>query len=93
MHLLIQPDFKVGDRQPEDAGYLAWHEWAEVQHKGGLRQKECGRCGLWRYPQDMSDKVEVREAKNSRGVPVLTEAPICLMCEPEATNGTGEAGK
>ncbi len=35
------PDFKPGDQAPE--GYLAWHEWAEVQHKAGLRPKECGR--------------------------------------------------
>ena len=31
-----QPDFQPGDQAPE--GYLAWHEWAEVQHKAGLRQ-------------------------------------------------------
>ena len=29
-----QTTFKPGDQAP--AGYLAWHEWAEVQHKAGL---------------------------------------------------------
>jgi len=41
--LCVQPGFKPGDQAP--SGYLAWHEWAEVQHKAGLRQKQCGRCG------------------------------------------------
>lgn len=31
----VAPDFKAGDPPPE--GYLAWHEWAETQHKAGLR--------------------------------------------------------
>ena len=46
--ILAQEAYKPGDQAP--SGYLAWHEWAEVQHKAGLRQKQCGRCGLWRYP-------------------------------------------
>ena len=47
--ILEQATYKPGDQAPE--GYLAWHEWAEVQHKAGLRQKQCGRCGLWRQSQ------------------------------------------
>ncbi len=42
--------YKVGDPPPD--GYVAWHDWAEVQHKGGLRQKLCSRCGRWFYPQE-----------------------------------------
>jgi len=41
---------KVGSQAPE--GYLNWHDWAEVQHKAGLRQVPCPRCGLWRFPQE-----------------------------------------
>ena len=41
--ILEQATYKPGDQAPE--GYLAWHEWAEVQHKAGLRQKQCGQCG------------------------------------------------
>lgn len=55
------PDFKPGDQAPD--GYLAWHEWAEVQHKAGLRQKECGRCGKWKYPQELSDQIDRHEVK------------------------------
>lgn len=51
----VQPTFKAGDPAPE--GYLAWHEWAEVQHRAGLRQKICQRCWTWKFPQEMSADV------------------------------------
>lgn len=75
--LCVQPEFKPGDQAPE--GYLAWHEWAEVQHKAGLRQKECGRCGTWKYPQEMSDKVDRFEAKSRKG-PVTLVTLVCNDC-------------
>lgn len=34
------------------SGYIAWHSWAEAQHKYGLRQKQCSRCRLWFFPQE-----------------------------------------
>ena len=71
------PDFKPGDQAPE--GYLAWHEWAEVQYKAGLRQKECGRCGKWKYPQELSDQIDRHEAKSRKG-PVIVETAVCLKC-------------
>jgi hypothetical protein len=71
------PDFKPGDPAPE--GYLAWHEWAEVQHKAGLRQKECGRCGKWKYPQELSDQLDWHEVKSRNG-PVTVQTPVCLHC-------------
>lgn len=80
--ILVQEHYKPGDQAPE--GYLAWHEWAEVQHKAGLRQQQCGRCGLWRYPQELSDKVQRWEAKTSRGKKVQQEAPVCLKCAAPA---------
>ena len=43
--------YKPGDPEPE--GYLDWQEWARVQHKAGLRQATCPRCGLWEFPQSM----------------------------------------
>ena len=46
----VQPTFKAGDPAPE--GYLAWHDWAEVQHKAGLRQKRCG-CYMEDYDLEM----------------------------------------
>ena len=46
--LLSVPTFEPGDQPP--SGYLAWFEWARVQHQAGLRQKRCPMCTLWRYP-------------------------------------------
>lgn len=75
--ILEQATYKPGDLPPE--GYLAWHEWAEVQHKAGLRQKECGRCGKWKYPQELSGQIDRHEAKSRKG-PVTVEAAVCLKC-------------
>jgi len=75
--ILEQSDYKPGDPAPE--GYLQWHEWAEVQHKAGLRQVECGRCGLWRYPQELSSEFDHSEAM-IRKRPVKVISPVCLTC-------------
>lgn len=42
--------FRPGD--PPPTGYVAWHEWARVQHRAGLRQRQCQVCGKWRFPQE-----------------------------------------
>ena len=88
--LLEQDTYKPGDHAPD--GYLAWHEWAEVQHKAGLRQKQCGRCGLWRYPQELSDQIDRFEMKSRKG-PVVVESPVCLKCLPANAElrGDGQA--
>ena len=78
----VQPEFKPGDQAPE--GYLAWHEWAEVQHKAGLRQKQCGRCGLWRYPQQLSatvDRAEVTGLRKRQPFRRTLETPVCNDCD------------
>lgn len=75
--MCVQPDFKHGDQAPE--GYLAWHEWAETQHKAGLRQKECGRCGKWKYPQELSVTVDTCEMQSCKG-PVTLQTPVCNAC-------------
>lgn len=78
----VQPEFKPGDQAPE--GYLAWHEWAEVQHKAGLRQKQCGRCGLWHYPQQLSatvDRTEVTGLRKRQPFRRTLEAPVCNDCD------------
>ena len=77
--VLEQDTYKPGDQAPD--GYLAWHEWAEVQHKAGLRQKQCGRCGLWRYPQELSGEID-RCTMQSRKGPVIVETAVCLKCLP-----------
>lgn len=40
----------VGTQPP--GGYMDWHNWAEAQHKAGLRQKRCRTCGLYMFPQE-----------------------------------------
>lgn len=42
--------YAVGSAPP--SGYMAWHFWAEDQHKGGLRQAQCAVCYLWKFPQE-----------------------------------------
>ena len=81
LHILWQAEYKPGDQAPE--GYLAWHEWAEVQHKAGLRQKQCGRCGLWRYPQQLSatiDRAELTGMRKRKATRVTVETPVCNAC-------------
>ena len=73
----VQPEFKPGDQAPD--GYLAWYDWAEVQHNAGLRQKECGRCGKWKYPQELSDKIDRHEMQSRKGT-VIVEAVVCNKC-------------
>jgi hypothetical protein len=46
------PEFKAGDPPPET--YIAWHEWARVQGKAGLKQTRCPRCTRWRFPQELA---------------------------------------
>lgn len=82
LHILWQEDYKPGDQAPE--GYLAWHEWAEVQHKAGLRQAQCGRCGLWRFPQQLSAEVDRQElvmTRKRKSRRVTVETPVCNNCD------------
>lgn len=81
--ILEQNNYKAGDQAPE--GYLAWHEWAEVQHKAGLRQKQCGRCGLWRYPQELSAHLDRCEMRSRKGL-VMVATPVCNKCVHGITN-------
>jgi len=90
--ILEQAKYKPGDQAPE--GYLAWHEWAEVQHKAGLRQKQCGRCGLWRYPQQLSalvDSTEVTGMRKRQPFRRTLETPVCNDCAAKAESKTPNA--
>lgn len=78
IHLLIQKEYKPGDMPPE--GYLAWHEWAEVQRKAGIKQVECGKCGKWKTPQELSGTVLTVNARNKYGESVKHEMPLCINC-------------
>lgn len=85
-------NYKVGDPPPE--GYVAWHAWAEVQHKGRLKQRQCSQCGLWNFPQEIA-RTEVRERTVYRtkrdaklevnGTTIQEECPICKKCDEKGS--------
>jgi len=76
--MLVGGTYKPGDQAP--SGYVDWQEWAEVQHKAGLRQKECGKCGKWKYPQELSDRVGEYTAHTKKLGPTHVQYPICKEC-------------
>ena len=78
IYILFMPTFKAGD--PAPSGYLEWHEWAAVQHKAGLRQKQCGRCLLWKFPQELSDLTDTTNARTSRGKKTCIVDSVCTKC-------------
>jgi hypothetical protein len=78
IHLTAQRTYKPGDLPPE--GYLAWHEWAEVQRKAGIKQKQCATCGRWKTPQELSVQVLELTAKDRRGRTVKQSGPVCSKC-------------
>jgi hypothetical protein len=82
---LVHDTYKPGDLPPE--GYLAWHEWAEVQRKAGIKQVECGRCGKWKTPQELSGVVDKTQARTSRGEKVTLSDAVCTKCLTEAERG------
>lgn len=96
--LTVAPDYKPGDREPIGAGYLDWHEWAEVQHQAGLRQVECVDCGKWWYPQDLHPDTVIVPALTRRGKPTQIECRRCMRCAdaradpktPPASPGTAD---
>lgn len=75
--------YKPGD--PAPTGYLAWHEWAEVQHKAGLRQVRCCDCGLCRYPQELTPDPVVhtayRKTRKGEMIPVQISGRRCVKCD------------
>lgn len=76
--ILQQAEYKPGDQPPE--GYLAWHEWAEVQRKAGIKQVQCGECGKWSTPQELSGASIAAETTDKRGRPVVDLRRICNKC-------------
>ena len=64
--ILTASHFKPGDQPPDT--YLAWMDWAEVQLKAGIKQVQCGICGLWKTPQELSALLS------------HVDAPVCNKC-------------
>lgn len=76
----VAGDYKPGDPPPPRHAYLDWHEWAEVQHRAGLRQSMCCDCSRWFYPQELSTQEVSYEARTGRGKQVRLSAFRCLEC-------------
>ena len=77
----------VGEYEPGDpppSGYIDQQEWAKVQMKAGLKQEACGQCGLWNFPQEMSEVVLSMPAWNKAGEEVILTDPLCKKCEAAA---------
>lgn len=71
--------FKLGDQPP--TGYNAMIEWADVQMEAGLKQKKCGFCSRWCFPQELSGEEIQIKAQTSRGLKVNLVSPICNECK------------
>lgn len=79
MRILVQDEYKPGDLPPD--GYLAWHEWAEVQYNAGIKQVECGQCGKWKTPQELSSNTVTHNFLDKFGKKVKVVDPLCLKCD------------
>ncbi len=79
--------YKPGDPRP--SGYNDFFEWAEVQHKAGLRQVLCSRCSKWKFPQelhrtDMYKSVAYRTKRDAMAErnpqTIVSRCPVCIDC-------------
>ena len=85
-----QENWSVGSQPPkEKSDYLGWHEWASIQQKGKLCQSQCGKCGLWRFPQELSEKTveHVGYRDKTMTKPVKSLAKICNECVAKMHKG------
>jgi hypothetical protein len=78
--ILSGGDYEVGSQPPEGNNWNDWAEWARIQHNAGLRQRECAKCGCWKYPQELSDQTAEHTAKTRRGKDVRVTGPVCTKC-------------
>lgn len=67
--LTLAGDYQPGDPRPTGGNYNQWCEWAKAQHKAGLKQRRCVRCGKWQYPQELTEATRI------------SDKPFCLECE------------
>jgi hypothetical protein len=89
--LTVGGDYEPGSQPPKTHGYMDMEEWFNVQRKAGLRQVPCGRCGRWKFPQELSAKVDKSTVYKRDGTPVPIESPVCNGCNPQhpRTDGGG----
>ena len=75
-------NYEPGSMPPE--GYVQWHEWAEAQEQAGLRQRQCGCCGLWKYPQELSATTKSSGQLHDGQKTILLNLPVCHVCDRNA---------
>lgn len=78
VYLELVGDYKSGD--PAPSGYSDWFEWAKVQHRGGLRQKRCGGCLKYWFPQELSEPAPA------------AKLPVCLKCAAQEGGADEQRG-
>ncbi|MNX11323.1 hypothetical protein D3C86_410830 [compost metagenome] len=85
--------YEPGSQPPATHGYMDMEEWWRVQRKAGLKQVACGRCGRWKFPQELSATVDKSTAHKRDGTPVPIESPVCNGCNSQhpRTDGGGHA--
>lgn len=79
-NITIQKEYQPGDLPPE--GYLAWHEWAEIQRKAGIPQVPCAICNKWKTPQELTDLMWEMIGQKTDGTPANINDPVCNKCNP-----------
>lgn len=84
MRILAQKEYKPGDLPPD--GYLAWHEWADVQREAGIKQVTCGRCGKWKTPQEFSALVDAATLRDKKWRAVSVKTTVCAKCASLSPN-------
>lgn len=90
--LTVGGDYEPGSQPPKTNGYMDMEEWFNVQRKAGLRQVECGRCGRWKFPQELSSTVDKAKLHKRDGTPVPVESPVCNECNHQPTEDGGAHG-
>ena len=77
----VVPEVTTGEPPPQ--GYVAWCEWARVQTKARLKQTTCAKCGLWKFPQELSDTVIISPLYTETGQQIKARSSVCLECKDE----------
>lgn len=90
--LTVAETYEPGSQPPKTHGYMDMEEWWRVQRKAGLRQVECGRCGRWKFPQELSPAVDKSTLHKRDGTPVPVESPVCNECDRKRPTQSTEYG-
>ncbi len=86
------PDVKIPNGVLTVAG--AYKPGDQAPHGAGLRQEECGKCGKWKYPHELSGQKIKWTALKRGGREVTGYLSVCNACVAANTEAkpTREAG-